>query len=88
MTEDKAKPEASRSPDVEPKNSSNIDSTLIDISQELKALRKEVGDIRSAQGHSSSMEDGGTWSEVVKKKPSTKNPERTRESVALATMRG
>jgi len=74
MTEDQAKPEASRSPDVESKNSSNIDPTLIDISQELKALRKEVGDIRSAQVHSSSTEDGGTWSEVFKKKPTTKKP--------------
>jgi len=74
MTEDQAKSEASRSPDVEPKNSSNIDYTLFDISQELKALRKEVGDIRSTQGNSSSTEDGGTWSEVVKKKPTTKKP--------------
>lgn len=40
MAEDQAKPEASRSPYAKPKNSSNIDSTLADISQELKALRK------------------------------------------------
>ncbi|KAL4082647.1 hypothetical protein QTP88_029708 [Uroleucon formosanum] len=66
--------EASRSPYVEPKNSSNIDPTLIDISQELKALRKEISDIRSTQGHSSRTEHEGTWSEVVKKKPITKKP--------------
>jgi len=54
-------------------NSSSTNSTLRGISHGLEELRKEVKEIRDAQGMSSSMENSGTWIEVVRRKsPTTK----------------
>jgi len=57
--------------DVAAENSSNTNSTLWGIAQGLTELRKEVKEIRDAQGLSNSMQDGGTWTEVVRRKPPT-----------------
>lgn len=42
---------------------------LTDIAHEVKALKQEVGNIRSAQGHSGSdIVGGGTWVQGARKK--------------------
>lgn len=62
----------SQTHEVTTKIDCGTDSALIDIAQEIKELRKEVRDIRSTQGHSGGYVDGGSWTEVVKKRPPAK----------------
>lgn len=69
--EDQAQQQRRAAPKVDP----STNSMLMGIAQEVKALRNELNEMRSAREIINvDKEDGGSWTEVVRKKPSVKKP--------------
>lgn len=68
---------------------SKTNSLIMDINQEVKAMRKELNDIRASQCHKKhDNEDGGasSWAEVTRIKPLVKNVERDLTSIGTETV--
>jgi len=74
MAEEREKVDVSMTPvqqarGVTIEDDSCINSALRDIALEFKELRKEVRNIRSAQGQAHGTEEGGTRTDVEERKP-------------------